>query len=587
LPAQVFAPEAQQAKPQPQILPQPGQEPGERPKAADAQGQAPRVAAKVWSLETGKQVASVTSPGGDVVSLQFSPDGKFLATGTRSGVVKLYSSPDYTEKTKIEGPHTNGVDLVFFLKDGKTLVSANAGGLVKLWDVESGKARAGFTHFGGMNAIVASPDGKTLATGGGRAGQPEAGAAQINDIRIWDVTGVRRLAVLPVAEGRVTRLAFAPDGQTLAVATESRAILLWNIAEPAPRFQLSGRTGVTLFLVFSPDGKTLAAGGEDAQLYLWDVSTGKLEATLNGHADAITWIAFSKAGQAVITASRDATLKLWDWPRHTGTTRLPSGGEGGQAVNDERARMQGTWQLVYSQADGKTAPAERVKAIRVEINGNRHSVYFSDEVVARDVSFTLDPTAAPAATDDTINDGPDKGKQIHGIYKLEGDTLISCVSKVGQDRPQEFTAQPGSGHTLRVFLRVRPGEDPKQKVIRDELIRFGGSWRFAEVEVDGTKKSPETFAANRLVLQGDRFLAIGAKDTSAGYYKIDPTATPKTMEATFTSGASKGTRVQGIYELAGDTCRTCVSEGDQPRPATFETKAGGKTRIEVLKREIP
>ncbi len=261
--------------------------------------------------------------------------------------------------------------------------------------------------------------------------------------------------------------------------------------------------------------------------------------------------------------------------------------EEGQAVKEELARIQGTWQLVYAETDGKTAPGERIQAVRVEIKGNSHAVYFGDKQVVHDASFTLDPTAKPRTSDLTINDGPDKGKQIHGIYELEGDTLASCVAKVGEDRPKKFATTPGSGHTFRVFKRVRPNEDPKEKAVRDELIRFGGTWLFAELEIGGKKVPAGDFATNRLILQGDRFLATDPNETAAGYYKIDPTRVPKTIDLVFTSGSPKGTTVRGIYELNDDTYKQCLSVDDTPRPEKFESTPGSTYALEVLKREKP
>ncbi len=204
--------------------------------------------------------------------------------------------------------------MVLFTRDGSTLIAASAAGSVTLWDVESGKARANFGHFGGMNAIVLSPDGKTLATGGNRNGSGAETSASPGDVRIWDVATGRRLTVLPVTAGRVTRLAFAPDNRTLAVATDAPTLLLWNIAAPTPRATVACPFGPVLFLAFAPDGKTLASGGQDGQLRVWNAVSGKLEAMLHGHTDAIDWIAFSSSGRVICTASRDTTLKVWDFP---------------------------------------------------------------------------------------------------------------------------------------------------------------------------------------------------------------------------------------------------------------------------------
>jgi uncharacterized protein (TIGR03067 family) len=118
----------------------------------------------------------------------------------------------------------------------------------------------------------------------------------------------------------------------------------------------------------------------------------------------------------------------------------------------EMKKLEGTWQLLSAVKDGKETPAEVVKEIRVVIKGDKHTVYFGDEVAAKEISFAVDPTKDPKTTVDTLPDG----KEIKGIYKLDGDTLTSCVAEAGKDRPSEFASKPGSGHTLRVFKRVKP-----------------------------------------------------------------------------------------------------------------------------------
>src|ERR1051326_7071509 len=121
------------------------------------------------------------------------------------------------------------------------------------------------------------------------------------------------------------------------------------------------------------------------------------------------------------------------------------------AEKQELQKFQGTWQLVSAENDGKVLPEEQVKQIRVVIEGNTHTVYFGDKAVAEKIEFRIDPTKKPKEVTDTLKDG----KEIRGIYELDGDTLRSCVGAPGKDRPTEFTGKAGSGQTLRVFKRVK------------------------------------------------------------------------------------------------------------------------------------
>ncbi len=114
-------------------------------------------------------------------------------------------------------------------------------------------------------------------------------------------------------------------------------------------------------------------------------------------------------------------------------------------------KFEGTWQLVSAVTDGKPTPADVVSQIHIVIKDGKHSVFCKDRVLANEIPFKIDVSRTPNEATDTLPDG----KQIKGIYKLDGDSLKSCVAQPGKDRPTEFASKAGSGHTLRVFKRTK------------------------------------------------------------------------------------------------------------------------------------
>jgi uncharacterized protein (TIGR03067 family) len=256
------------------------------------------------------------------------------------------------------------------------------------------------------------------------------------------------------------------------------------------------------------------------------------------------------------------------------------------AARAELAKFQGTWQLVAAETEGKKTDDAQVKQIRVTITGNSHTVRFGDQVIAHDVAFSIDPTRTPHWTTDTINIGPDKGKQILGIYRLDGDMLTSCVAKTGSERPTEFVSKPGTGHTLRVFRRAT--EDPsKAKAVAEELAKFEGTWTFASMEFEGQEIPGKDLAGHLIILKGNEFAAKTGEGTTKGTFQVDPTASPKTIDVTMGDGPEKGKTLLGIYTLTADTYRVSLAAPGKPRPTEFVSKAGSGNAVELLKKEKP
>jgi hypothetical protein len=93
---------------------------------------------KLWDAATGQELLTLKGYSDVVTSVTFSPDGKRLATGSLDHIVKLWDAATGQELLTLKG-HSDVVHSVAFSPDGKRLASGSADRTVKLWDAATEK----------------------------------------------------------------------------------------------------------------------------------------------------------------------------------------------------------------------------------------------------------------------------------------------------------------------------------------------------------------------------------------------------------------------------------------------------------------
>jgi len=253
----------------------------------------------VWDVGGWREVAILKRWDG-VISVTFSPDSKFLASGGSDTTVKVWEVGSWREIATLKG-HGGSVWSVAFSPDGKFLASGSVDRMAKVWEVGDWREVATLKgHGGSVWSVAFSPDGKFLASG-----------SMDWTVKVWEVGSWREIATLKGHEGSVESVTFSPDGKFLASGSDDNTVKVWGVGSWREVATLRGHESDVHSVFFSPDGKFLASGSEDKTVKVWEVGSWREVATLKGHEDYVYSVSFSPDGKFLASGGIDGTIRLW------------------------------------------------------------------------------------------------------------------------------------------------------------------------------------------------------------------------------------------------------------------------------------
>ena len=247
---------------------------------------------RVWDAESGGVVAVLRghersvetvgyAPDGQQIAtcptVAFSPDGRLIASWIASWsddkIVRLWDVESGAELAALPG-HEGFVKSVAFSPDGRWIVSGSEK-IVRVWDVESGGELAVLRRYEATVEYVAlSPDGRCIASG-----------LSDGTLRVSDAVSGVELAILRGHEGPSHDVVFSPDGRRVAGSCD-QTVRVWDTESGAEvavlRVNQGGTWGRVESLTFSPDGQQIITWSWGQPVRVWDVDSGKCINVIHG-----------------------------------------------------------------------------------------------------------------------------------------------------------------------------------------------------------------------------------------------------------------------------------------------------------------
>jgi WD40 repeat protein len=250
-----------------------------------------------------------------VCSATFSPDGQWLAGGSREGKILLWNADGQLVWSGLHGEGDVCVQTVFS-PDGSMVLSYARDDVAQAWDVRGGYELFELHgHVGPIDSASFTPDGASVIT-----------AAADGRVRRWSVARCRgtmdcRDILWQWQQGSPALATLLwPDGGTLAVSDQDGVIRLLRASDGKLLRTLRGHEGSVRRLQISADATRLISGGDDGTTLVWRLDPEVEEApsksapaiAFPGDGGRLTSLALAPDGKRVLTAYDDGTARIDD-----------------------------------------------------------------------------------------------------------------------------------------------------------------------------------------------------------------------------------------------------------------------------------
>lgn len=254
----------------------------------------------------------------DSHSVSFSPDGEFIAIGSKGLVSIVKPNGKIVQQMPLYGHLGEMVNTVVFSEDGKILASAN-GNHILLWNNSNDcwTCYDTLTVMGEITSIKFCNNDKFIITAERRKRDSKDCHGKV---RFFQKQGKRYLCTDSISCGYPKYLSISPDGKQLMFPLSSKTSKYtiglyekgdsgnWECVD-----SLKGHNGFIQFATYSPDGKQIISASNDQSIRVWEKTDNNwyCSDSLFDHQGSVLHVSFSNDGRTFASASKDSTIIVW------------------------------------------------------------------------------------------------------------------------------------------------------------------------------------------------------------------------------------------------------------------------------------
>jgi uncharacterized protein (TIGR03067 family) len=125
-----------------------------------------------------------------------------------------------------------------------------------------------------------------------------------------------------------------------------------------------------------------------------------------------------------------------------------------------------------------------------------------------------------------------------------------------------------------------------EQAVKKDLAQLQGEWSMVSGSADGEPMPEAMRNQMKRVCKGDELtVTMGSQVFLKAKITLDLSKNPKTIDYQMTEGFTKGKTQLGIYELDGDTFKSCFGAAGADRPKDFTSKPGDGRTLSVWRRD--